>query len=82
MTRLVFGFMWLAHFLPLGAIAALGNVVGAALFWLIPERRAVTRVNLRLCFPEMDGKRREKLARAHFRAFVRAFLDRGILWWG
>jgi KDO2-lipid IV(A) lauroyltransferase len=82
MTRLVFGFMWLAHFLPLRAIAALGNAIGAALYWLIPERRQVTRVNLRLCFPEMDGERRERLARAHFRAFVRAFLDRGILWWG
>lgn len=81
MTRLVFGFMWLAHFLPLGAIAALGNVIGSALFWLIPERREVTRVNLRLCFPDMDARRREKLARAHFRAFVRAFLDRGVLWW-
>jgi KDO2-lipid IV(A) lauroyltransferase len=81
MTRLVFGCMWLAHLLPLRAIAALGNVVGSTLFWLIPERRHVTRVNLRLCFPDMDARRREKLARAHFRAFVRAFLDRGILWW-
>ncbi len=81
MTRLVLGFMWLAHFLPLPAIAAIGNFIGSALFWLIPERRRVTRINLALCFPAMEAGRREKLARAHFRAFVRAFFDRGILWW-
>jgi KDO2-lipid IV(A) lauroyltransferase len=82
MTRLVFGFMWLLHFLPRWAVSVTGSVIGSALFWLIRERREVTRINLRLCFPDMDARRREKLARDHFRAFVRAFLDRGILWWG
>jgi len=81
MSRLVFAFMWLAHFLPLAALAAIGSFAGSALFWLIPERRKVTRINLGLCFPAMDARRREKLARAHFRAFVHAFLDRGVLWW-
>ena len=28
MTRLVIGFLWLLHFLPLGAIAAVGNTLG------------------------------------------------------
>ena len=40
MSRLVFAFMWLAHFLPLErASPRIGNGVGALLFWLIPERR-------------------------------------------
>jgi Kdo2-lipid IVA lauroyltransferase/acyltransferase len=80
-SRVIFGLMWLAHFLPLGALRALGAAVGWAAFWLIPERRRVTRVNLERCFPAMDGAGRERLARAHFRAFCRAFLERGILWW-
>ncbi len=81
MSRIVFALMWLAHFLPLGLLAALGNAVGAAAFWLIPERRRVTRINLARCFPGMDPAAREHLARAHFRAFTRAFLEHALLWW-
>jgi KDO2-lipid IV(A) lauroyltransferase len=81
MTRIAIGLMWLAHFLPLGALAALGNALGGALFWLVPERRRVTRLNLAKCFPDMDPAARERLARAHFRAFARAFLDHAVLWW-
>ena len=74
--------MWLLHFLPFRAVAAIGEAIGSALFWLIPERRKVTRINLAKCFPDVNEARRERLARAHFRAFVRSFIDRGILWWG
>lgn len=81
MSRLVFSLMWLLHFLPLGAQAAIGNALGALLYWLIPERRHVTRVNLEKCFPHMDPAARERLARAHFRAFTRSFIERGLLWW-
>jgi len=81
MTRLVLALMWLAHFLPARALAGLGNGVGTALFWLIPERRRVTRVNLEKCFPGMPSAERERLARAAFRAFCRGFVDRSLLWW-
>jgi KDO2-lipid IV(A) lauroyltransferase len=74
MSRLVFAFMWLVHFLPLKAQAGIGNAVGSMLFWLIPERRKVTRVNLAKCFPAKSAAERERLARAHFRAFCRAFI--------
>jgi KDO2-lipid IV(A) lauroyltransferase len=73
--------MWLVRFLPFRMVAAIGEALGSILFWLIPERRRVTRINLQKCFPTMDPAQREKLARAHFRAFVRSFIDRGILWW-
>lgn len=76
------GLMWLLHFLPLRLIAAIGNALGATLFWLIPERRRVTRINLERCFPHMAPAARERLARAHFRAFCRSFVDRAVLWWG
>src|SRR5918992_2515893 len=81
MSRLVFAFMWLVHFLPVPVIAAVGSLTGAILFWLIPERRKVTRINLEKCFPRMPAAQRDRLARAHFRAFTRAFIEQGILWW-
>ena len=73
--------MWLLHFLPLPVLAALGNAVGGAMFWLVRERREVTRINLAKCFPAMDPKLRERIARAHFRVFTRSLLERSILAW-
>ena len=81
MSRIVFAFMWLVHFLPLGLQAGIGSAVGRLLFWLIPERRKVTRINLEKCFPQKSPAEREALARAHFRALTRAFIEQGILWW-
>jgi KDO2-lipid IV(A) lauroyltransferase len=82
MSRLLFFLMWLIHGLPFRALARIGDAVGDLLFWLIPERRRVTRINLEKCFPAMPAEEREKLARAAFRAFCRAFVDRSVLWWG
>lgn len=81
MSRILIGLLWLAHFLPNRAVAAIGGAVGAVLFWLIPERRRVTRVNLAKCFPALPPAERERLARAHFRAFCRAAVDHALLWW-
>ena len=81
MSRLVFAFMWLVRLLPLSISSRIGAGAGAMLFWLIPERRNVTRINLQKCFPLKGSEERETLARAHFRAFTRAFVDQGILWW-
>jgi len=81
MSRFAISLMWLIHFLPLGVQAAIGNGIGTLLFWLIPERRHVTRINLETCFPRMGPAARERLARAHMRAFVRSLVERGILWW-
>jgi KDO2-lipid IV(A) lauroyltransferase len=73
--------MWLTHFLPFRAVAAIGEALGSVVFWLIPERRKVTRINLAKCFPDLPEVEREALARRHFRLFVRSVIERGILWW-
>lgn len=81
MTRILLALMWLAHFLPSGWRARLGGGVGMLAFWLIPERRRIARINLTRCFPHLSEAERERLARAHFRAFCRSFVDYGLLWW-
>ena len=81
MSRLAVLLMWLVRFLPFRAVAAIGEGLGAALFWLMPARRRVVRINLEKCFSGMPAAERERLARAAFRAFFRSFVDRGVLWW-
>jgi KDO2-lipid IV(A) lauroyltransferase len=82
MSRVVFSFMWLLHFLPLKVQAFIGDALGVPVFLLIRERRDVTRINLAKCFPQKSAEEREMIARAHWRAFLRSFLERGNLWWG
>jgi Kdo2-lipid IVA lauroyltransferase/acyltransferase len=81
LSRIALALVWLAHFLPLRAIAALGSALGGLAFWLIPERRHVTRINLEKCFPQMEPAARERIARAHFRAAGRTIVSLGVLWW-
>ncbi|MEQ1630390.1 MAG: lipid A biosynthesis acyltransferase [Gallionella sp.] len=81
MTRLGVFLFWLLHFLPYPILVALGNGLGALLFHLANERRRVATINLRLCFPNMDDATREKMVRAHFKAFTRGVIERCILWW-
>lgn len=81
-ARLLIALMWLLHWLPLPVLAALGRAFGAVLYRLARQRRAVVRVNLELCFPELGRVEREALAREHFKVLARSMLERGVLWWG
>ncbi|MDR2239160.1 MAG: lipid A biosynthesis acyltransferase [Zoogloeaceae bacterium] len=81
MTRLVLALMWLLHWLPLALLAPLGRGLGRLLYRFGRTRRHIALTNLRLCFPEMPEAQREALAKRHFQAFGRSFLERGLLWW-
>jgi len=81
MTRIALFLMWLCHWLPLSALAALGRALGGFLYVFGRERRHVALTNLRLCFPDMPEPDRVALAKRHFAAFGRSFLERGLLWW-
>ena len=69
----------LAH-LPLAWVRALGVILGGLLFWVVPARRRVVRVNLALCFPYLPWAQRERLAKDCFVYFAQAWLDRSWLW--
>lgn len=81
MTRAALFVLWLIHFLPLSIQAAIGHVVGRLLYLVAAERRKVALKNLSLCFPELDARARVALAKEHFVAFARSFIEHGILWW-
>ena len=75
------GLLWLLHWLPLPVLRGIGWLLGLLLYVFGRERRLVTQTNLGLCFPELGVDERRRLARRHFVAFARAFLDRTLLWW-
>jgi Kdo2-lipid IVA lauroyltransferase/acyltransferase len=82
LTRSALALMWLLRLLPLPLLAAIGNGFGALLYAFGRERRRVCQINLARCLPELSTGERDTLARRHFRAFARTFLERAILWWG
>lgn len=59
--------------------AALAQVIGRLLWWLIVPRRRVTLANLRLCFPTLTEAERRRLGRRCFQNMARALLDHGAL---
>ena len=79
--RILLGFMWLLHFLPLPILGRFGKLVGSLLYWILPSRRHITQTNLRLCFPELSQAERNVIARQHFQAYARSVFERSILWW-
>lgn len=79
--KLMLGFMWLLHWLPLPVLGRFGTLVGSLLFVLLRSRRAIALTNLRLCLPELSEAERVKLARRHFQSYSRSVWERGILWW-
>jgi Kdo2-lipid IVA lauroyltransferase/acyltransferase len=74
--------LWLLHFLPLALLAPVGRAIGLAAYAAIGKRRRIARTNLRLCFPALSHRQRERLLRRHFQCFGRALVEAGIGWWG
>ena len=78
---LFLGFLRLVVWLPFGAQLAIGRALGDAMWHLAGPRRRITKVNLRICFPELDGEQRRRLARAHFESLGIAFVETAMCWW-
>lgn len=68
--------------LPWPLQRAIGRALGAVAFVLAPSRRHAARVNLRLCFPELDEAARERLLRDTFRDFGIGLFEFARAWWG
>jgi KDO2-lipid IV(A) lauroyltransferase len=78
-ARFLLGLLWLVHWLPLAAQAALGRGLGALLYAVARSRRRIALRNIGLCFPEQSAAQHEALAREHFKCLGRSILERGLL---
>ncbi len=66
--------------LPMRLIAAISGPLSTLGWYLAKSRRRVALTNLRLCFPQLTEPEREAIARKHFRAYMQAALEHGMLW--
>jgi len=78
---IIAGLAWLATRLPLQAQRGIGRAIGWIFQRLGRSRRHVTRVNLRLCFPDRTEGEREALLRGHFEAAGIGVLETACGWW-
>ncbi len=81
MARVALGLLWLLHWLPMPALAALGRALGGLLWTVGKKRRRIAIRNLELCLPELTDDERVGLAREHFGWLGRSFLERSLLWY-
>ena len=81
MSRVLLFLMWLLHGLPLTLLALVGRFFGCAFSRFGRRRWQIALTNMGLCFPQLSASEKSTLARRHFEAFGRSFLERGLLWW-
>ncbi|MBX6421410.1 MAG: hypothetical protein IRZ06_10475 [Nevskia sp.] len=74
------GLLRLLALLPVPLLRVLGAGLGELFHALVPSRRRIVRINLRLCFPELGEAARRRLARAHFRALGMGFAELLLAW--
>jgi len=79
-TFLIHFLFTLCAWLPLSLNHRLARLIGL-LFALIPnDMRRVTRINLQLCFPELDQAARQRLERHSLIEMVKSGLEMGPMW--
>ena len=68
---------WLPHRTRLGVGFALGRLAHR----VTPKRRAITRRNIQLAFPDLPADERNAMAKAHFEAVGASIIEMGLARW-
>lgn len=71
----------LASALPWSVQRGLARVLGALAYHVVPVRRHVVFVNLRLCFPEKSERQIRSIARAHYDSLALGIFETCAGWW-
>ncbi|MFO7603475.1 MAG: LpxL/LpxP family Kdo(2)-lipid IV(A) lauroyl/palmitoleoyl acyltransferase [Gammaproteobacteria bacterium] len=80
-TWLGIGLLYLSSRLPYAFIVRLGTALGWLSFYLMPQRRRITRTNLRKVFPDIDEDERQRLLRRCFYSASIALFETAWAWW-
>jgi Kdo2-lipid IVA lauroyltransferase/acyltransferase len=80
-TWLGLGLLRLVCLLPYRIQLALGKLLGRIAHRFAKERRAISRRNIELCFPELSPAGRDALALAHFESLGMSIIELGLGRW-
>ena len=80
-TWIGLGIMRLLTFLPLPVLAALGNTIGQATYYLFSSRRKISQQNLHACFPHWSEEKVARAAKQCFRFIGQSLFFSGVNWW-
>ena len=75
------GLLRLSCLLPLKWQIGIGKLIGRLAHRIVAERRAITRRNIELCFPELNIEQRNQLAREHFEALGASLMEMALSRW-
>lgn len=81
-TWILIGILFFIFLLPRAWSDALANQLGDLARNINGKRRRIARINLQMCFPQLNETERKKLFKQHFRAQMRSVLHLGLVWWG
>ncbi len=79
-TWVIVSLMWLMAQLPLRLQWVLGKGIGELAYRLIPRRRHIAEVNIRLCFPEQSPAEQQALVRKTFHSNGIGIMEIGLAW--
>tara|TARA_E500000178_G_C16899817_1_gene697525 strand:- start:19 stop:903 length:885 start_codon:yes stop_codon:yes gene_type:complete len=66
--------------LPISILLKLGSFLGYLAYSLVPRRRKIVLINLKLCFPNLTEKQRKKLAQQNFKNMGIGLFEALISW--
>ncbi|UTF61073.1 LpxL/LpxP family Kdo(2)-lipid IV(A) lauroyl/palmitoleoyl acyltransferase [Gilvimarinus sp. DA14] len=81
-TWMALGVFWLVAHLPWCVSRKLGEWLGALFYRYAKSRRDITRVNVKLCFPELNQEQVEQRVREVLRNVGLSFVETAIALWG
>lgn len=66
--------------LPRPVRHAMGRGLGSLAYRYNRKRRRIVEINLALCYPDWSQEQRDRVAKQHFQAMGRSFMDYGLFW--
>jgi Kdo2-lipid IVA lauroyltransferase/acyltransferase len=75
------GLLRLSCLLPYRVQLGIGKIIGRVAYRFARKRRAISRRNIELCFPELSTEERDALAKAHFEALGASIIEFGLGRW-
>jgi KDO2-lipid IV(A) lauroyltransferase len=73
--------LWCLTRLPYAVQLRVGRRLGRLVKLVAPKRRHVVRINLQLCFPELDAAGIRRMLDKNFESMGIALLEMGMSWW-